>query len=77
VNFENGDAGGHRWYNIAGNRQGGGGGSTAGRHVAAAVVAAAAVDDAVAGGRDGQVEASGDGADATATRQNSNAGADF
>lgn len=64
------DAGGRRWRNTAGGRQGGGGGPTAGKHAAAAV-------DAVAGGRDGQMEASGDGAAATGTRQNSNAGADF
>ena len=65
------DAGGRRWRNTAGGRQGGGGGPTAGKHAAAAAV------DVVAGGRDGQVEASGDGAAATGTRQNSNAGADF
>ena len=64
------DAGGRRWRNTAGGRQDGGGGPTAGKHVAAVV-------DADAGGRDGQVEASGDGAAATGTRQNSNAGADF
>ena len=64
------DAGGCRSRNTAGGRQGGGGGPTAGKHVAAAV-------DAVAGGRDGQVGASGDGAAATGTRRNSNAGADF
>ena len=69
---ENVDAGGCRWRNTAGGRQGGGGGPTAGKHAAAA-----AVDDAVAGGRDGQVGASGDGAAATGTRRNSNAGADF
>ena len=63
------DAGGRRSRNTAGGRQGGGGGPTAGKHAAAV--------DAVAGGRDGQVEASGDGAAATGTRQNSNAGADF
>ena len=66
------DAGGRRWRNTVGGRQGGGGGPTAGKHVAAA-----AVVDVVAGGRDGQVEASGDGAAATGTRRNSNAGADF
>ena len=65
------DAGGRRWRSTAGGRQGGGGGPTAGKHVAAAVV------DAVAGGRDGQVEASEDGAAVTGTRRNSNAGADF
>ena len=65
------DAGGCRWRNTAGGRQGGGGGPTAGKHFAAAD------GDAVAGGRDGQVEASGDGAAATGTRRNSNAGADF
>ena len=42
-----------------------------------AVAGAADVVDAAAGGRDGQVEASGDGAAATGTRRNSNAGADF
>ena len=55
----------------AGGRQGGGGGPTAGKHAAAAAV------DADAGGRDGQVGASGDGAAATGTRRNSNVGADF
>ena len=64
------DAGCRRWRNTAGGRQGGGGGPTVGKHVAAAV-------DAVAGGRGGQVGASGDGAAATGTRRNSNAGADF
>ena len=62
------DAGGRRWRSTAGGRQGGGGGPTAGKHVVAA-----AVDD----GRDGQVGSSGDGAAATGTRRNSNAGADF
>ena len=65
------DAGGRRWRNTAGGRQGGGGGPTAGKHAVAAAV------DAVAGDRDGQVGASGDGAAATGTRRNSNAGADF
>ena len=65
------DVGGRRWRNTAGGRQGGGGGPAAGKHVAAAAV------DAVACGRDDQVEASGDGAAATGTRRNSNAGADF
>ena len=68
----NGDAGGCRWRNTAGGRQDGGGGPLAGKHDAAVVDAVVA-----AGGMDGQVEASGDGAAATGTRRNSNAGADF